>query len=171
MKTFQQMQNSPKNNLPEYIIVHHSAARADQTFKSIQDYHVSLGWENFGYHWCITKDGTLISGRPEHYYGSHCKEESMNTKSVGVLVVGDFDNNLPTKEQETTLKTLLKDIQVRYNIPKEKIVPHRHFLGNPPYKTCYGKLLSDTWAKDLISKPIVNKEDIKKQIISLLNQF
>ena len=164
-QTYLKLKNKPKDNFPEMIIVHHSAASENQTVKSIEDYHLSLGWEGVGYQYLITKLGEVWKGRPEHYHGSHCKEQSMNTKSIGICLIGDFDKKLPTEAQKNTLITLMNDIIKRY--PIKDIVPHRHFLGNPPYKTCFGSLLKNTWAKDLIS----NKEKIKLQIIELLKQL
>jgi len=167
MITLEKMKSLPKDNFPEYIVVHHSAASADQTFKSIQDYHISLGWENIGYHWCITKDGTIIAGRPEHYHGAHVAEQNINKCSIGICLIGDFNKTKPTLEQENALRGLLAPLMARYTaITPDKIVPHRYFLGNPPYKNCYGNL-PDDWARNLlILKP--SKEEIKKQITDLL---
>jgi N-acetylmuramoyl-L-alanine amidase len=79
--------------------VHHSAASEDQTVQSIENYHLSLGWEGVGYQYLITKTGEVWLGRPEHYHGAHVAEQSMNTKSIGICMIGDFDKKLPTDVQ------------------------------------------------------------------------
>lgn len=172
MKTFEQMKISPKDNFPQMIIVHHVGGTnanplldtSNQTFKVIQDYHISLGWENFGYHWYIEKSGNILEGRPEHYHGGHTINH--NNDSVGICLAGNFDATLPTKEQENALKVLLNAIRGRYPVIGDKIYPHRKFAN----KTCYGKLLSDTWALDLV-KTTFDKVAVKNQIIKLLEQL
>jgi N-acetyl-anhydromuramyl-L-alanine amidase AmpD len=170
MKTFEEMRKSPTDNFPEWIVVHHVGGTdlnplldtSNQTFKIIQDYHLSLGWENIGYHWVIEKDGKMIAGRPETYHGAHTKEQDINSKSVSICLAGNFDATLPTKEQENALAGLIALILGRYPaIPPLKIVPHRYFTN----KTCYGRLLADNWAKNLV----VDKSAIKAKIIELLN--
>ena len=178
IKTLEQMKISPQDNFPQYIIVHNIGGTklnplldtSNNTFKHEQKYHLSLNWENFGYHWFISKNGDITAGRPETYHGAHTKEQEMNFKSIGICLAGNFDATLPTKEQENSLAGLLNAIRGRYPaITFDKIVPHRRFAN----KTCFGKLLKDDWASNLlISSPNLpipeNKEEIKKQIINLL---
>lgn len=141
-------------NRPEVIIVHHSGGSdantlldtSNQTAQIIKDYHLSLGWENVGYHWLIEKSGRIVKGREENYHGAHCT--GWNQKSIGICVIGNFDITLPTKEQEISLTKLLKEILVRYPQCKDKIYPHRKYAK----KSCYGKLLSDDWALNLVKE-------------------
>lgn len=172
-KTYLKLKNKPQDNFPEWIVVHHSAASENQTVESIENYHLSLGWEGVGYSYLITPNGDIYKGRPEHYHGSHVKEQNINTKSVSICLVGDFDKKMPTEAQKTSLRGILSELKAKYSIPLEKIVPHRYFLGNPPYKTCFGKLLDNNWAKKLLETEEVGsvKDEIKKQIINLLNQL
>jgi len=153
--TFKKLKNKKQDNYPEYLIVHHSMASENQTVQSIENYHLDLGWEGVGYQYLINFLGEIWKGRPEYYHGAHCKEQGMNTKSIGICLIGNFDKKLPTEAQIISLKALMKDIQARYNIPNNKIVPHRHFA---PYKTCYGSRLADDWAGDLIELSIKKKE-------------
>lgn len=142
-----------KDNIPEWIIVHHSAADAKQTFASIKNYHVNeRGFDTIGYQYLITYDGTIYQGRPDLMHGAHCKEEGMNKKSIGICLTGNFDKFLPLPAQIVSLKSLLRAKMALYNVPLSKVVPHRHFLSNPPYKSCFGSRLVDDWAQDLISE-------------------
>lgn len=173
MKTLEAMAQSPKDNFPEYLIIHHFGGTdqnplsdsSNQTFKVVQDYHISLGWENIGYHYVIEKLGKIVPGRPEHYHGAHTSEQDMNKRSLGIALAGNFDATLPTKEQEQALAGLLATLKGKYSVPAEKIVPHRHFT----IKTCYGRKLADDWARNLSSIPVVDKEKVKQDIIKLLN--
>lgn len=178
MITLEQMNKLPKDNSPEWIIIHHSggtdadplADTSHHTFKTIQDYHLSLGWENIGYHKIVEKDGKIVEGRPEHYHGAHAT--NYNKKSIGIVLSGNFDVTLPTKAQEDSLRELLVLLMAKYTIPKEKIVPHRKFAN----KTCFGKKLSDTWAQNLL---IENACDLSKftlnelitEVVARLNQL
>ena len=160
-------------NKVEYIIVHHTggtdknplADSSNQTFEIVDTYHRSLGWDGIGYNWFIEKSGLLRKGRDETKSGAHTI--GYNNKSIGICLAGNFDVTLPTEAQVVTLTNLLKEKIVQYNIPIKNIVPHRKFAG----KTCYGNKLSDDWSKNLIISNINNKEEIKKQIISLLEQL
>jgi len=152
MTTLEQMKNSLQDNFPEYLIIHHAGGSdknplldtSNQTFKIIQDYHISKGWENIGYHWVIEKTGNIVAGRPENYHGAHTS--NYNNKSIGIVLCGNFDVTLPTTAQTESLRKLLKEKMVQYNIPIEKIVPHRTFAN----KTCYGNKIKDDWARNLI---------------------
>lgn len=151
-------------NIPEYLIVHHTggtnsdplADTSNHTFEIVDEYHKSLGWGQIGYHWFIEKDGKIRKGRNESDEGAHTI--GYNTKSIGVCLAGNFDATIPTKEQEQSLSTLLKDIRTRYTIPVDKIMPHRKFAS----KTCYGSLLSDTWAQDILLNASTKERLIEK---------
>lgn len=171
-KTYLKFKDKPQDNFPVEIICHHTGGSdaqplldtSNQTAKIVEDYHLSLGWEGIGYTYFIEKLGQVWKGRPETYHGSHTVGH--NTKSIGICLAGNFDLTLPTPEQITSLTSLMKDIMTRYNIPKDKIFPHRAFA----VKTCYGMKLSNNWAKDLIDSPI-DKEKIKQEIRDRLNML
>lgn len=177
-ETYKRLKNKPKDNKVEFIVIHHSggiqadpnADTSHHTANGMEQQHLSMGWEGLGYQYVIHKNGDIWKGRPEHYHGAHVKEQNINWKSIGICLAGNFTvvGRKPTPEQENALKGLVGDIKVRYGIPSEKIVPHRYFLGNPPYKDCYGDQLPDNWARDLVAQP-VDKEKIKVEITRLIN--
>lgn len=169
-------------NKPEYIIVHHTggtdanplADTSHHTAAMIKSWHLQKGWIDIGYNWVIEKDGKTVKGRPEDIEGAHTK--GYNSKSIGVCLSGNFDATYPTKEQEVALRTLLLDILKRYPvIKKENVIPHRTFAN----KTCYGKLLKDDWARNLIKEPqpeikddsVECKKYLEKQNVNALVTF
>lgn len=164
MKTLEQMKNSPKDNFPEYIIIHCSDSDVDD-FKSIQNYHLSKGWENIGYQKVIERTGLLVQGRPETYHGSHTLEQGMNAKSVGICICGRFENKLPNDNQIKTLKEEVSRLMSVYNIPVEKIKYHRHFK---PSKTCPGMAIKDDWVKNLVSQPVESEMTLEEAKAKLL---
>ena len=140
-------------NKPRCLIIHHSggtdanplADTSHHTAEVIKSWHLAKGWSDVGYHWLIERNGKIVKGRDEMSTGAHCV--GWNEKSIGICVIGNFDATLPTKEQEDSLRMLLREILNRYpNIPKDAIYPHRKYA----VKSCYGKKLSDTWAVDLL---------------------
>lgn len=162
-------------NVPEFLIVHHTggtdadplADTSHHTFEVVKAWHLAKGWEDIGYHYFIDKTGKLTAGRAENYHGAHAL--GYNTKSLGVCLAGNFDKTLPTQEQINTLKKLLSELRVKYNVSLENIVPHRKFAN----KTCYGTKLPDTWARSMVSvKPTkqdaLNKVEELRKLISEL---
>jgi len=115
-----------------YLIVHCSATRLSQNYTVEQLYHDHVehnGWVDIGYHYYITKDGTLWPCRPEMQVGAHCK--GFNTTSIGICYEGGLaEDNRPsdtrTAEQLVTLDRLLRELRERY--PESEIVGHRDML-------------------------------------------
>lgn len=170
-KTFKKLKDKPKDNTPEFLIIHHGGGTdanplldtSHHTAEMMEAWHIAKGWEGLGYQFVIHKNGDIWRGRPEQYHGSHTTTH--NKKSIGICLSGNFDATLPTLEQIESLTSLLKEMMTKYGIPKDKIVPHRTYAN----KTCYGNKLKDDWARNLVSGS--NKEDIKKEIINLLNKL
>lgn len=114
----------------KYLIVHHSAtARDTTTFEAVKKYHISKGWGDIGYHFFITPDGKVMPGRAENTIGAHCQADSMNFKSLGICLPGNFMTEVPTVQQLTSLLELLKKLMSKYSIPKENVLGHREVSG------------------------------------------
>jgi N-acetylmuramoyl-L-alanine amidase len=149
-------------NIPRYLIIHHCggtdlnplADTSNQTFEVVDNYHRSLGWGGCGYHYYIDKTGKVTQGRQDAQEGCHCNQvengKSMNVQSLGICLAGNFDLTFPTPEQEAALTKLLKEKMAQYKLLPNDIKPHRHWAN----KTCYGRRLTDDWARNLV-KPIV----------------
>ncbi len=165
-KTYKRLSTlNVQDNKPEWLVIHHSggtdanplADTSNHTAAIIEDWHVNgMGWEGIGYHFVIQKDGSIYRGRPELYHGAHTP--AVNAKSIGICLTGNFDATLPTEAQIASLRAILKELTVKYSIPKEKVVPHRNFQN----KTCYGRNLSDTWAQSLLDPEPVRPSQYDK---------
>ena len=160
-------------NVPKYLIVHHTGGSdsnplqdsSNFTFEQCNEQHrksfnfiSSLGYY-ISYHYYISKDGVVHQGRADTDEGAHTIGQ--NTSSIGICLAGNFDATLPTEVQIQSLKNLLKQKVAQYNIPKENIVPHRHFA----VKTCYGNKLADSWAVSLlndVSTPMTKEQKIAR---------
>jgi len=135
-------------NSPKFIVIHHSATDGG-TFESIRRYHIQHnGFNDIAYHYLIEQDGSVHKGRKNFEEGAHTKEQGMNKKSIGICIVGNFDNTLPNDKQIKILVNLIKDLQHAYPIPAANIKFHRDYAINrwtgKPYKTCPGTQFTKT---------------------------
>ena len=163
---------------PKYIICHHTggtlhdplADTSHHTFEDVNAWHrqdpnvwlgqlSSLGFA-IGYTYFIDKTGKVTQGRADNEQSAHTKGYNNNewdlpgNASIGICLAGNFDRTMPTEAQINALRLLLRSKMVEYRIPIENIVPHRHFAS----KSCYGNLLSNEWARNLILPPVKKVE-------------
>lgn len=148
------------SNVPIKIIVHHTggtdaipmADTSFHTFEIVDEYHRKLwGFKSslghyIGYHYFIEKNGTVKQGRADSDEGAHTRGQ--NNQSIGICMAGNFDATMPTEEQKKSLRDLLLRLMVLYRIAPDQLFPHRHFA----VKTCYGRLLYDSWLKDILQE-------------------
>lgn len=145
-------------NVPKWLIIHHTGSSDSNplqdssgfTFEQCNAQHKisfnmvsSLGYY-VGYHFYISKDGTIKQARLDTDEGAHTI--GYNSQSLGICLAGNFDATFPTEAQISSLQTLLTQKSKQYSIPMENIVPHRRFAQ----KTCYGNKLADNWASLLV---------------------
>ena len=126
---------------PKYIILHHSLTKDSETVSwgVIRRYHMNvMGWVDIGYQWGIEQardDYEILVGRMPNESGAHTK--GINSRSLGVCFVGNFDLIQVPDEQWLLGLKLVRWIMFEFNVPKENVCGHRKFA---PYKSCPGKL-------------------------------
>jgi hypothetical protein len=124
---------SMRKNAPDFapinkLIVHHTDTQNDDpdpaaTVRAIYAYHTqSRGWDDIGYNFLIDEAGRIYEGRWARQYdpgevptgedrdgngviGAHAL--NANTGSVGIALLGNFDNQLPTAAARKALDDLL----------------------------------------------------------------
>jgi N-acetylmuramoyl-L-alanine amidase len=124
-------------NYPEYIIVHHSASEKDNA-ETIDRNHRAIGYDGNGYNHIIgngtlSGDGEIELGRAEHDIGAHCR--GYNDKSIGICLVGNFEEQYPSTAQMDSLDELCRNVMARYSIPIENVLGH----GEVCTTACPGK--------------------------------
>ena len=120
----------------KHIIVHHSATEAGNAL-AFDAAHNRRGWEGLGYHFVIDngtagkQDGQIeVSPRwIKQQDGAHCKASNMNTKSIGICLVGNFNYDKMTRRQMDSLVYLTNTLRRYYGIPKGKIHGHGQVTG------------------------------------------
>lgn len=136
---------------PKYIILHHSLTKDSKTVSwgAIRKYHVNMcRWRDIGYHFgleSIYDHYEILTGRMLNDTGAHCK--AMNTISIGICFVGNFDETQPPLEQWWKGIKLVRSLCEVFSIPYENVKGHCDFSQ----KSCPGKLFDmDKFRKDLI---------------------
>lgn len=139
------MENLKKVNS---IIIHHSQRDLD-SLERIRDLHVNkYNWEDVGYHWLIDKQGEILKGRDEKFQGAHVFGH--NKHSIAICLIGNLDQNPPTKEQIQTLIKILKKKMHEHQIQIENVLRHRDFSN--VNKTCPGKFFDMKKVKEQLNK-------------------
>ena len=138
------------------ITVHHSA-EAEPTpldgtqsssalaLRTIQRSHLSSKmppWGDIGYHFVIDPFGRVFQGRDLTWQGAHAKGDN-NIQNLGICLLGNFDEEKPTKEALDSLRKLLDNLRRTYNIPRNEVHGHRDFKSTD----CPGKFL-EPWVVD-----------------------
>jgi len=90
----------------KYLVIHHSASIHEGTPDDIALFHKARGWGGVGYHFIITKDGKVW------YVGdigtARANVANMNEKVIGICLIGDFTEYLPSDEQIESTHLLCK---------------------------------------------------------------
>jgi hypothetical protein len=101
---------SPYNdNSATYIILHHDSIPHHKSMPivNIHNFHVSQGFVTFGYHYYITRCGTIMKFHNHSERTAHAGIE-WNRKSIGVCVSGNFETNKLTNNQSIALSKLIQ---------------------------------------------------------------
>ena len=114
------------------IVIHHSATETgcSKVFRAL---HRGVnGWIDIGYHYVIgngslSADGEIESGRPVWAVGAHTRWHNEN--SIGICLVGNFNNTAPTTMQMKALTGLLSKLMTEYDLSGSDIMLHRNAAG------------------------------------------
>jgi N-acetyl-anhydromuramyl-L-alanine amidase AmpD len=114
------------------------------SWQAIRKYHIETnGWADVGYHAgaeLINDRYEILLGRMWTVPGAHCKEQGMNYKSLGLCIVGNFDNQsevdvLINKGGFDLAVALVRSWCELLHIPPANVKRHYDYA---PYKSCPG---------------------------------
>jgi N-acetyl-anhydromuramyl-L-alanine amidase AmpD len=118
-----------------YITVHHdgmspfydadqssSAARLESIRRSHRD---GNRWADIGYHFAIDRSGRVWECRSLAYQGAHVGNH--NEGNIGVLVMGNFDQQTPSSRQLDALNAHLSHLMRIHRVPLTRVATHREW--------------------------------------------
>lgn len=119
------------------ITVHHDGmppvflrSRADVAarLEQIRRAHVSRNppWADIGYHYIVDPQGRVWEGRPVQYQGAHVRYN--NEHNLGIVVLGNFDEQRPTLEALAALDAFLADRMRFYRVPLSQVYTHQEIM-------------------------------------------
>ncbi|MBN1807638.1 MAG: N-acetylmuramoyl-L-alanine amidase [Planctomycetes bacterium] len=116
-----------------YVVIHHTASEAGN-LETIDHYHRDIrGWANgAGYHFIIgngngMKDGEIVCSTrwTRQLTGAHVGNPDWNRMSIGVALVGNFEEDKPSEKQLKSLVKLARFLAAQNSVPIQKIIGHR----------------------------------------------
>lgn len=124
-----------------------NASESELHDRAVEACHKARGFQTVGYHYYITKDGTLYPGRPESQMGAHAK--GFNAHSIGICYEGGLDEHGRCKDtrtlaQKVTMEELLQSLCVDY--PDAEILGHRDLPGVHKECPCFD---TRAWLKEI----------------------
>jgi N-acetylmuramoyl-L-alanine amidase len=130
---------------PAYLILHCSDTEdgPGYSWDAIRRYHMASppqgrGWSDIGYHMGLERLGphlVLVPGRRPDVEGSHCVAAGRNHDSLGLCVVGKFDDEPPSPETYSATVMVLAALAFAFRIPVNNVRGHREYEDA---KTCPG---------------------------------
>ncbi|MFA5854988.1 MAG: SpoIID/LytB domain-containing protein [Candidatus Gracilibacteria bacterium] len=153
------------------IIIHHTASSGtisdpEATIRAIYYYHaVTRGWGDIGYNFIVGPDGKVYEGRAggDGVVGGHAS--GYNTGSVGISLLGNFEDNPVSKEMMQGLMGLVLREAEKYDIDPDgtgtfrdekldNILGHKDVAATAcPGKYAYAEL---TDIRDMVALSIKN---------------
>ena len=155
----------------DLIVLHHSGSAMDRTtIHDIHRWHLQRGWLGCGYHYVIHEDGSIFEGRPANAVGAHARGH--NERSIGVCVVGNFEEEHPSLRQQEAagklifyLRNKLGNLEIKnHNQVAATLCPGRNFLYLTPEKV--------NWTREIYKVERIDRiEKLIQEIIYNLQQI
>ena len=118
------------------ITVHHEGSATFWTtdyratakhLEEIRQAHINYKkWGDIGYHYIIDRQGRIWEGRSVRYQGAHVRNH--NPHNIGVMLLGNFEKQKPTKAQLATLQNTLRSLMRKYKVPLKRVHTHRELM-------------------------------------------
>jgi len=117
-----------------YITVHHDGMDAFHAtderssasrLETIRRAHRSYNWGDIGYHFAIDRSGRVWQARPLRWQGAHVKH--YNEGNVGVLCMGNFEIQQPSRAQVAALEQFLQQLMQQYGVSVNRVRTHQEW--------------------------------------------
>lgn len=141
---------------PTKIVLHHTWRPTTQEWKGqksingLKSFYEGKGW-SAGPHLFIGEDGIWLFS-PLNNTGIHSGEG--NTKSIGIEIVGDYDNQQWAGKTKENVIGAVKALMIKLGIKADGIHFHRDYST----KSCPGNAITKEWVLNLLkSDPALDK--------------
>jgi len=129
--------NNVRKHTCEYIVIHH--AGGDGVINDVVNVHFrEHQWHSLGYHYMVDKEGKVYQLRNDNENCPHSLY--YNDNAIAILLMGNFNEKEPTKEQWKSALALTVLLQKKYNISTENVKGHKELEGN--VTDCPGKMFN-----------------------------
>jgi len=142
------------------IVIHHSATPNGNMAIFDKWHRERNDWDGVGYDFVIGNGTDSPDGAVEVTFrwhqqvtGAHCKTPGnwANEQAVGICLVGNFDESLPSDAQMRSLTRLVQFLSSRYRIPALQIHGHNSMPG-AHVTNCPGQHLGMSAVRAMLSK-------------------
>lgn len=130
------------------ITVHHggsvvdfktSKERVEQIIEGMLLDHRNRNYGDMGYHFVVDFAGRVWEARSLAYEGAHTSRQ--NEGNIGVVLLGNFQEQNPARKQLDALKILIESLRERYRIKRHRIYGHRDLAQSLcPGERLYGRI-------------------------------
>ncbi len=118
------------------ITIHHDAinsasvrtkADAARRLNAIRSGHLNAEWADIGYHYIVDPAGRVWEGRPANLQGAHVKVA--NEHNLGVMVMGNFNEQTPTPEALSALDAFVGQLMRRHGVGINRVYTHQELMA------------------------------------------
>lgn len=119
---------------PALVTVHHEGSTPflaeDEratigAIRSIQrDHQDRQGWVDIAYHLVVDRAGRVWEARPLRWIGAHAGTLGTNRSNIGILVLGNFDEQELPEAQRAALLDLIERIRERWSLDRAAVRTH-----------------------------------------------
>ena len=122
------------------LVIHQSESLDSKIldWSGIRRYHKSLGFDDIGYHYgieLVNRRYEILVGRLMNVEGAHCRASGMNHKSLGIMLMGNFDDASPSVDLWNNAIDLTVSLCYVLNLSVSSVIGHREAGSS---KTCPG---------------------------------
>lgn len=114
------------------ITIHHQGGRPSVTraknavvaeIDAIYGGHRRHRYGDIAYHFIVDYAGRVWEGRSLAYKGAHVSSE--NERNLGIVVLGNYEQQSPSRESVATLATMVSCLRKRFHVPRDCVYGHR----------------------------------------------
>ena len=121
----------------QFVVIHHSATSRGSVESINRDHRNRKDrngkpWLGIGYHFVIGNGAGMPDGKisptfrwHQQLHGAHSGSLRHNDRGIGVCLIGNFEETMPTSAQRRAITSLIRILSDRFEIPAQKVMGHK----------------------------------------------